>query len=111
MTLSSQEKHLFFTLFILSHASNNTTSPNIGGDQCMGHHPTSNLGGPSPQCPARTPPLVKIKKIKIQRKASRLLNVPGNIIPVLLIAVALPFRYCSGASFIVSVVPLLLAES
>ena len=31
MTLSSQDKHLFFTLFILSRASDNTTSPNIGG--------------------------------------------------------------------------------
>src|SRR6218665_1846393 len=31
MTLSSQEKHLFFTLFRLSRASDNTTSQNIGG--------------------------------------------------------------------------------
>src|SRR6218665_92483 len=30
MTLSSQEKH-FFSLFILSHTSDNTTSQNIGG--------------------------------------------------------------------------------
>src|SRR6218665_3381519 len=35
----------FFTLFILSRTSDNTTSQNIGGDQCMGRPPTSNFGG------------------------------------------------------------------
>ena len=60
MTLSSQEKplfqkripwqHLFFTLFVLLHASDNTTSQNIGGlgGGCMGRPPTSNFLGPSP---------------------------------------------------------------
>src|SRR6218665_2777145 len=57
LTLSSQEKHLFFTLFILSRASNNTTSLNIGGNQCMGRPPTSNFGGTVPPSPPRSPPL------------------------------------------------------
>src|SRR6218665_402364 len=47
----------FFTLFILSRTSDNTTSQNIAwGDECMGRPPTSNFGGPSPQSP-RFPPL------------------------------------------------------
>src|SRR6218665_845159 len=42
----------FFTLFILSRTSDNTTSQNIGGDQCMGRPPTSNfLGGTVPPVP------------------------------------------------------------
>src|SRR6218665_2727493 len=44
----------FFTLFILSSTSDNTTSQNIGGDECMGCPPTLNFGGPSPP---RFPPL------------------------------------------------------
>jgi len=46
MTLSSQEKHLF-TLFILSRASNNTTSQNIGGTDAWAV-PHLKFGGPSP---------------------------------------------------------------
>src|SRR6218665_2506030 len=38
-------KTQLFTLFVLSRTSNNTTSQNIGGDQCM------DFGGPSPQSP------------------------------------------------------------
>src|SRR6218665_3636839 len=38
----------FFTLFVLSRASDNTTSQNIGGDGCMGHPPPQILGGQSP---------------------------------------------------------------
>ena len=38
----------FFTLLILSSASDNTTSLNIGGDQCMGYPPPQILGGQSP---------------------------------------------------------------
>src|SRR6218665_258230 len=47
MTLSSQEEP---PLFVLSRASDNTTSQNIGGDGCMGRPPTSNCGDrpPSP---------------------------------------------------------------
>src|SRR6218665_2128767 len=42
----------FFTRFILSRASDNTTSQNIGGDQCMGRPPHLKLwGGPSPPVP------------------------------------------------------------
>src|SRR6218665_415443 len=50
----------FFTRFILSRASDNTTSQNIGGDQCMGRPPHLKLwGGPSPPVPPRSPPLIK----------------------------------------------------
>src|SRR6218665_2170047 len=38
----------FFTLFLLSRVSENTTSLNIGEDQCMGRPPPQILGGPSP---------------------------------------------------------------
>jgi len=48
----------FFTLFILSHAFDNTTSQNIGGHQCMGRPPASNFWGTVPQSPSRSPPLV-----------------------------------------------------
>src|SRR6218665_1185003 len=48
----------FFTLLILSSASDNTTSLNIGGDQCMGYPPTSNFGG---TVPPRPPPLLPPK--------------------------------------------------
>src|SRR6218665_3729051 len=41
----------FFTLFILSRASDNTTPLNIEGDQCMGRPPTSNFLGTVPQSP------------------------------------------------------------
>src|SRR6218665_2467773 len=49
----------FFTLLILSRASDNTTSQNIGGDGCMGvaSPPPQILRGPSPPglCPCRQP--------------------------------------------------------
>src|SRR6218665_303338 len=35
----------FFSQFVLCHASNNTTSQNIGADGCMGRPPISNFGG------------------------------------------------------------------
>jgi len=44
MTLSSQEKHLFFTLFILSRTSNNTTSQNIGGTNAWTVPPPQTFG-------------------------------------------------------------------
>src|SRR6218665_2905965 len=47
----------FFTILILSRASDNTNSLNIAGDQCMGRPPPQILGGPSPQSPPRSPPL------------------------------------------------------
>src|SRR6218665_3259029 len=46
----------FLTLFVLSRASDNTTSLNIWGDQCMGR-PPSNFGGDRPPVPPRSPPL------------------------------------------------------
>ena len=48
----------FFTLFKLSRTSDNTTSQNIGGDQCMGRPPPQILGGTVPPVPPRSPPLV-----------------------------------------------------
>src|SRR6218665_453629 len=66
MTISSQEKPLFrkeffdntyfFTLFIFSHASDNTTSQNIGGTDAWAVPHLKFLGGPSPSGP-RSPPL------------------------------------------------------
>src|SRR6218665_3430825 len=50
-------KTQFFTLFMLSRTSDNTTSQNIGRDQCMGGPPTSNFGGTVPPVPPRSPPL------------------------------------------------------
>ena len=40
-------KSQFFTLFILSRTSYNTTSQNIGGDQCMGRPPPPKSKTPS----------------------------------------------------------------
>src|SRR6218665_2356766 len=40
-----------FALFILSRESDNTTSLNIRGDQCMGRPPTSHFGGTVPPAP------------------------------------------------------------
>src|SRR6218665_3967197 len=52
-------KTQFFTLFMLSRTSDNTTSQNIGGEQCMRGPPTSNFGGDRPpQSPPRSPPLL-----------------------------------------------------
>ena len=47
----------FFTLFVLSRASDNTTSPNIGETDAWAV-PTSNFGGTVPQSPPRSPPLI-----------------------------------------------------
>jgi len=68
MTLSSQEKHYFrnensfvtpyFTLFLLSHASDNTTSQNIGGSDAWAVPPTSNFSGTVSPVPPRSPPLL-----------------------------------------------------
>ena len=49
----------FFTLFVLSRSSDNTTSQNIGGDGCMGRPPPQILfGGTVPPVPPRSTPLV-----------------------------------------------------
>src|SRR6218665_2694080 len=59
LTLSSKEKHPFFTLFILSRASDITTSLNIGGtNACMGRPPPQILGGTVPPVSPRSPPLL-----------------------------------------------------
>jgi len=47
---------LFFTQFVLSHAPDNTTSPNIGG-RIHGPSPSQIFGGPSPQYPYKSPPM------------------------------------------------------
>src|SRR6218665_2922484 len=59
MTLSSQEKHLFLTLFILSRASDNTTSQYWGGTNAWAVPHLKFGGGPSPS-PPRSPPLVML---------------------------------------------------
>ena len=66
MTHSSREKlifhktfpwwHLFNTLFVLSRASNNTTSQNIGG-RMHGPYPHLNFFGGRPPVPFRSPPM------------------------------------------------------
>ena len=48
----------FFTLFVLSRASNNTTSLNIGGNQYMGRPPPQIFGEDRPPSSPRSPPLV-----------------------------------------------------
>src|SRR6218665_3975501 len=46
----------FFTLFMLSRTSDNTTSQNIVGTNAWAVPPSQILGGPSPQSPPRAPP-------------------------------------------------------
>src|SRR6218665_610614 len=41
----------FFTLFVLSHASDKHYFSKYWGDGCMGRHPISNFGGTVPQSP------------------------------------------------------------
>src|SRR6218665_3505403 len=50
-------KTQFFTLFMLSRTSDNTTSQNIGGTNAWAVPPPQILGEPSPQSPPRSPPL------------------------------------------------------
>src|SRR6218665_2745566 len=57
LTFSSQEKHHFFTLFVLKRASDNTTSLNIGGTNAWAVPPPQIFGGPFPPVPPRSPPL------------------------------------------------------
>src|SRR6218665_1753563 len=73
MSFSSKEKPLFqkrlplghfFTLFVLSRASDNTTSQNIGGTDAWAV-PTSNFWGDRPPSPPRSPPLVWSEKKKM----------------------------------------------
>jgi len=61
MALSSREKPLFhettflmtpfLTQFVLSHASDNTTSQKYWGDRCMGPPPPQIFGGRPPSSP------------------------------------------------------------
>src|SRR6218665_1358061 len=46
----------FFTQFVLSHTSDNSTSPNIGG-RIHGQSPTTNFGGNRPPVPPKSPPM------------------------------------------------------
>jgi len=59
----------FFTLFILSRASDNTTSQNIGGTNAWAVPPPQIWGGTVPPVPPRSPPLCRppiiIRKITI----------------------------------------------
>src|SRR6218665_1289684 len=51
-------KTQFFTLFMLSRTSDNTTSQNIGGPMHGRSPHLSFFGGASPQSPTRSPPLL-----------------------------------------------------
>src|SRR6218665_820084 len=48
----------FFTLFVLSRESENTTSQNIGGTDAWAVPPPQILGGDRPPSPPRSPPLL-----------------------------------------------------
>src|SRR6218665_1109513 len=62
-------KTQFFTLFMLSRTSDNTTSQNIGGDQCTGGPPTSNFGGDRPpQSPLGLRPCTQAHAMPYARK-------------------------------------------
>src|SRR6218665_797578 len=50
-------KTQFFTLFMLSRTSDNTTSQNIGGTNAWAVPPPQILGGTVPPVPPRSPPL------------------------------------------------------
>src|SRR6218665_1685986 len=56
MTLSSQEKHLFYSFHTFAHIRQHYFSK-YWGDECMGRPPTSNFGGTVPPVPPRFPPL------------------------------------------------------
>src|SRR6218665_2828887 len=64
----------FFILFVLSCASDNTTSQNIGGDGCMGRPPLQILGDRPPSLP-RSPPL--------PARTERCLEIPASPAPPL----------------------------
>src|SRR6218665_3399998 len=51
------KKNTFFTLFILSRVSENTTSQNIGGTNAWAVPPPQISWGTSPSVPPRSPPL------------------------------------------------------
>src|SRR6218665_1532821 len=73
MTLSSQ-KTPFKTLFMLSHASDNTTSLNIWGDQCMGRPHLKFWGDSTPKVSA--PGGVFQRGVK--RSSDPISRVPGG---------------------------------
>src|SRR6218665_3743544 len=59
---------MFWALFILARASDNTTSLNIGGGQCMGRPPPQILRGPSPQSPqVSAPGLIRLNSFVTRR--------------------------------------------
>src|SRR6218665_684086 len=47
----------FFTLFMLSHASDKHYFSKYWGDGCMGSHPHLKFWGPAPPVPPRSPPV------------------------------------------------------
>src|SRR6218665_4163622 len=59
------DKTIFFTLFVLLRASDNTISLNIWGDQCMGRPPPKILGGPSPQSSLGRRPCILFKYLRV----------------------------------------------
>jgi len=62
----TKRKNTFFTLFILSRASDNTTSLNIGGTNAWAVPSPQIFGGPSPS-PPRYPPMPLALDLKVWR--------------------------------------------
>jgi len=77
-TLSSQE-HTFFTLLILSHAPDNTTSLNIGGTNAWAVPHLKFLRGTVPQSSPRSPPLYTSMAQPVGAKPWDLLSSMGNV--------------------------------
>ena len=77
------EKNSFITpLFYsvrISHASDNTTIQNIGGDGCMGRPPPQILGGPSPHSPLGLRPCTRGPKRKLYAERSRVAYKTANL--------------------------------
>src|SRR6218665_586360 len=74
------DKTIFFTLFVLSCASDNTTSLNIGEDQCMVRPPPQILEGTVPPVPLRSPPLVDLTPLTQRRCMDRdkVISISGS---------------------------------
>src|SRR6218665_1925739 len=72
----------FFTQFVHSHASDNTTSRNIGGDGRMGRPPTSNFFGTVPPAPLslRSRWFVTIEIIVLRKSANDSTQSPEHVL-------------------------------
>src|SRR6218665_893824 len=66
LTLSSQEKHLFYSVNTFTRIRQHYFFK-YWGDQCIGRTPTSNFGRDRPPSPPRSPPLVEYYKMLNKR--------------------------------------------